>query len=171
MSDNENVLTSGSTAQFGAPSAPATTALGSENTANEKNEAKKKKAKEDALANVQILNEPNRKLPKIIEELLQKDVPVVLAKNGYYVGGFYGLNQEIGKAGFAFAQETSEFDTLVFVDNKNHKHLVKSFEDLVKFNNHVWSIYFKLSEDYRKPDTLWFGYMLQYGVLSITPGR
>lgn len=119
---------------------------------------------------VDVLAKPNRILPNIIEELLEKEIPVTLAKDGYYVGGFYGLNENIDKKGFAFAQETSEENTLLFVDSRNNKHLVRDFEDMVRFNNHVWGLFFK-SEEYKKPDTLWFGYMLEHGVLNITPGK
>lgn len=133
-------------------------------------EKKKAKKKEEALQGIEVLEFPNRTLPKLLEELLEKDIPVHLSKNGYYVGGFYGLNSETNHKGFAFAQDTNEANTLVFFDNKGHKHIVRTFEDLVKFHNHVWGIYFKLSNDFKKPDNLWFGYMLQYGVLSITPG-
>jgi hypothetical protein len=131
---------------------------------------KKSKNKQNAMQGIEVLEFPNRTLPKLIEELLDKNIPVHLSKNGYYVGGFYGLNSENEHKGFAFAQDTNEANTLVFLDNKGHKHIIRSFEDLVKFHNHVWGIYFKISDSFKKPDNLWFGYMLQYGVLSITPG-
>lgn len=138
---------------------------------NQQTEEKKtRKQKEDVFSNIQILEQPHRKLPKLIEEVLKHNIPVRLSSNGYYIGGFYGLNADKDNSGFAFAQETSEPEALVFYDNKNGKHLIKNFEDLVKFNNHVWGAFFKLSEEYRKPEILWFGFLLQYGVLSITPG-
>lgn len=141
------------------------------NKEEDKEDKKKmKKTKDDPFQNITILNEPNRKLPKVIEEALANDIPVRLSKNGYYIAGFYGLNSDTDNAGFAFAQETSEPDALVFYDSKNHRHLVKTFEDLVKFHNHVWGLFFKVSEEYKKPDILWFGFMLQYGVLNIMPG-
>jgi hypothetical protein len=131
---------------------------------------KEKAKKKDDLGGLEVLQFPNRTLPAIIEELLEKDFPVRLAKDGYYVGGFYGLNAETGNKGFAFGQDTSEANTLVFYDSKNHKHVIKSFEDLVKFHNHVWGLFYKTAKEYQKPDTSWFSYMLEYGVLSITPG-
>lgn len=131
---------------------------------------KTRKNKEDPLAGLDILEKPVRKLPKVIEEVLKNNIEVRLTSNGYYVDGFYGLGADKGQLGFAFAQETSEPDTLVFYDNKNAKHVIRNFEDLVKFNNHVWGAFFKLSEDYKKPDLKWFSFLLQYGVLSITPG-
>lgn len=129
-----------------------------------------KKKKEDALHGLTILEKPSRKLPALVEELLEKNIPVRLTKKGYLVGGFYGLGDNENK-GFASFQETDKSNTLVFFDNKGREHVVQSFEDLVKFNNFVWGVFFKLSEDYKKPDLLWFPYMLQYGVLSITPGN
>lgn len=134
----------------------------------EKKKKTKQKSEFELPQGVQVLPLPNRTLPKLIEELLEKDIPVVLAKDGYYIGGFYGLNTH-NKKGYAFAQDTSEANTLVFYDNKNNECAVKKFEDLVRFNSHVWSAFFKLSEDYKKPDSMWFGYMLEYNALSITP--
>lgn len=145
-----------------------------ENTFNDNNtlteQDKKKPKKKNDLDGIEVLDFPNRTLPKIIETALELNIPIQLSKNGYYIGGFYGLNSDNSFKGFAFGQDTNEANTLVFYDNKNNKHLVKSFEDLVKFHNHIWGIYFKLSDSFKKPDNLWFGHMLQYGVLNITPG-
>lgn len=129
-----------------------------------------KKKKEDPLHGISILDKPSRKLPPLVEELLEKNIPVRLSKKGYLVGGFYGLGESDNK-GFASFQETNKPNTLVFFDNKGREHIVESFEDLVKFNNSIWGVFFRLSEDYKKPDFLWFQYMLQHGVLSITPGN
>jgi hypothetical protein len=131
----------------------------------------KKKSKKDALAGLDILEKPARKLPSIIEETLNNNISVELATNGYYVSGFYGINSEKGKTGYAFIQETSEPDTLVAYDNKGAKHVLKNFEDLVKFHSHIWGTFFKLSEDYRKPDMKWFPFLLQYNALNITPSK
>jgi hypothetical protein len=150
---------------------PITNNLTATNTITDIEDKKKKKAKDDVFSNITVLNEPNRKIPKIIEEVLAHGISVSLAPNGYYIEGFYGLNADTKHVGFALAQETNEPEYLVLYDNKNHKHLIKSFEDLVKFHNHVWGLFFKISEDYKKPDILWFGFMLQYNVLSITPGN
>lgn len=129
-----------------------------------------KKKKEDPLNGVTILEKPSRKLPRLVEELLEKNIPVRLSKKGYLVGGFYGLGESENK-GFASFQETTKDNTLLFFDNKGREHIIESFEDLVKFNNFIWGVFFRLSEDYKKPDFLWFQYMLQHGVLSITPGN
>lgn len=167
---NEQHLNQANTAHV-APMQTANQAANVVNKEEDKEDKKKmKKLKEDPFQNITVLNEPQRKLPKVIEEALANDIPVRLSKNGYYVAGFYGLNSDTDNAGFAFAQETSEPDALVFYDSKNHRHLVKTFEDLVKFHNHVWGLFFKISEEYKKPDILWFGFMLQYGVLNIMPG-
>jgi hypothetical protein len=129
-----------------------------------------KKKKEDYLQGITILDKPSRKLPSLIEELLEKDIPVRLTKKGYLIGGFYGLGNNENK-GFVFSQETDKENILVFFDNKGREHIIQSFEDLVKFNNFIWGIFFKISEDYKKPDLLWFQYMLQFNVLNITPGN
>ena len=68
-------------------------------------------------------------------------------------------------------KDTSEAGTLVLFDSKMNKHLVRDFSDVVKFHNLVWGHFYKLSESYKKPDDLWFKYMLEYGVLTITPGN
>jgi hypothetical protein len=149
-------------------------AITSENTnINDINKdlSKNKKKKEDSKTiGLEVLELPKRKLPALVEELLQKDIPIRITKKGYLVGGFYGLGDNDNK-GFVTVQETNDVNTLVFFDNKGHKHPIKNFDDLVKFHNFIWGTYFKLSEDYKKPDSLWFGYMLQHGVLSITPGN
>lgn len=128
---------------------------------------KAKKPKEES--GLKIVDNPVRQLPAIINELLEKNFSIILSKNGYYVEGFYGLNHD-GKTGFAFGQETNEPNTLIFFDSKGHKHVIKNFEDLVKFNSHVWAVFYKLSDEYKKPNTKWFGYMLELGALNITPG-
>jgi len=128
---------------------------------------KAKKAKEEL--SFKIVDAPVRQLPSLINELLEKGFSIILSKTGYYVEGFYGLNHE-GKLGFAFGQETTEVNTLVFFDAKGHKHTIKSFEDLVKFNSHVWGVFYKISDEYKKPNPKWFGYMLDLGALNITPG-
>lgn len=127
-----------------------------------------RKSKDDSLGNVQVLEYPNRTIPKIFEELLEKGFNVILAKDGYYVSGFYGLNQNTFE-GFAFAQDTSEPNTLVFYDAKNNKHLIRNFEDLVFFNSAVWGHFFKVSDKFKKPDSKWFGYMLEFNALNISP--
>lgn len=129
---------------------------------------KKPKSEFELSENIQVLPSPNRTLPKLIEEVLEKEMPVILSKDGYYIGGFYGLNSG-NKKGYVFAQDTSEANTLVFYDSKNNQCSVKTFEELVRFNSHVWSAFYKSSEEYKKPDSLWFGYMLEFNALNITP--
>lgn len=142
-----------------------------ENTNNNTSleQEKKKRKKDDVLGDAQILEYPNRTIPKLLEEAIEKNFPVVLTKDGYLVGGFYGLNSNILGGGFAFAQDTSLPNTLVFLDSKGAKHLVKNFEELVAFNSTVWGQFFKTSPDYKKPNSQWFPYMLEYGVLNISP--
>ena len=135
----------------------------------EVSQEKKKSSKKNNELSIKIVENPIRKLPKLINEVLEKDFSVILSKNGYYIEGFYGLNIETNKKGFAFAQETEEEEILIFYDAKGHKHTIKTFEELVNFNSLVWSYFFKMSEQYKKPDQKWFGYMLELGTLNITP--
>lgn len=136
----------------------------------EKHETEKVAKKKKEEVSFTLLDKPSRILPSLVEELLEKNIPVRLTKKGYLVGGFYGLGDSENK-GFVTAQETTKDNTLVFFDNKGREHVIQSFEDLVKFHNFIWGVFFKVSEDYRKPDIMWFQYMLQYGVVSITPGN
>jgi hypothetical protein len=126
----------------------------------------KKSKKKDSL--IEALETPKRLLPSLVNELLNLNIPVRLSSKGYLIGGFYGLGDNDNK-GFALALENSNFEHLVLLDNKGHKHLIKSFEDLVKFNNFIWGVFFK-QDEFKKPDALWFKYMLELGVLNITPG-
>lgn len=130
----------------------------------------KKKAKKKDDSGLKVIDNPIRNLPSVINEVLEKNFSVILTKTGYYIEGFYGLGVENGTVGFAFGQETNEPNVLIFFDSKGHKHVIKSFEDLVKFNNHVWGVFYKISDEYKKPNHKWFGYMLELGVLNITPG-
>jgi len=130
-----------------------------------------KKAKESEYPNLKIIENPIRKLPSLINELLEKNFSIILSKNGYYVSGFYGLNKDTDIAGYAFGQETNDSGVIVFFDSKGHKHIIKSFEDLVKFNSQVWGVFYKVAEKYKKPDAQWFGDMLEMGALNITPGK
>jgi len=137
-----------------------------------KNRKKISKKSEDLeFKNIKIIDNPVRQLPKLINELLEKNFEIILTKNGYYVEGFYGLHSGY-KIGYAFGQETTEQNTLVFYDAKGHKHLIKSFEDLVRFNGKVWGSFYKLNNgcDYKKPNPKWFNYMLELDILNITPG-
>lgn len=131
-------------------------------------ENKKKRTKGDFdLGNVEVLPIPNRTLPNLIEELLVKGFPVHLSSKGYYIGGFYGLEVD-GKKGFAFAADSSQANTLVLYDQKGSANLIKSFEDLVKFNRNIWAVYWK-QDDFKKPDMAWFPYLMEYNLLSMSP--
>lgn len=137
----------------------------------ESEEKKKSKKPKNDLGNIQVLDYPNRTLPKLIEELIEKEFTIILSNNGYYIEGFYGLETNSKHKGFAFAQDTSESNTLVFYDTKGHKHLIKNFENLVEFNSTIWGSFIKFAEEYKKPNMKWFPYMFEYGYLNITPGK
>lgn len=144
-------------------STPVVVEKSSENVA----EAKKPKKTEVA---IKIVDTPNRVLPGIIQEALNKNFSVLLNKKGYFIEGFYGIKHESGVPGFIFAQETTENNTLVFFDAKGHKHYIKDFNELVSLNSFVWGQFYK-SEEFKKPNAKWFGYMLELGVLNITPSK
>lgn len=130
-----------------------------------------KKKKKDDLGGLTLLLKPTRRLPSLIEECLDKGFIISLSKEGYYISGFYGLNEHNHFKGFAFLQETDDSSKLIAFDHKNNKHVIGSFEDLVKFNRLIWAAFFKQSENYKKPDPSWFEYLLTYGAVEVTPGR
>ena len=68
-------------------------------------EAKKPKKTEVA---IKIVDTPNRVLPSIIQEALNKNFSVLLNKKGYFIEGFYGIKHEDGVPGFIFAQEIKQ---------------------------------------------------------------
>lgn len=138
---------------------------------SESEEKKKIKKNKNDLGNIQVLEYPNRTLPKLIEELIEKNFTVILSNNGYYIEGFYGLETNPKYKGYVFAQDTSESNTLVVYDVKGHKTLIKNFENLVEFNSLIWGAFIKLDEEYKKPNMKWFSYMFEYGYLNITPGK
>ncbi len=139
----------------------------STNTTNIVEKPKNKKT----TANIKVSEKPTRQLPTLIQSVLDKNFLVLMNSNGYYVEGFYGIKSSDTPIGYIFCQETTEEGTLLFVDTKGHKHYVKSFEELVSLNSVVWGQFFKQSDEYKKPNAKWFGFMLELGVLNITPGK
>lgn len=134
---------------------------------SEENQKRKKTKGDFDLGEVEALPIPNRTLPNLIEDLLIKGFEVHLSPKGYYVGGFYGLEVD-GKKGFAFASDSSLAHALVFYDNKGTPNLIKSFEDLVKFNRNIWAVYWK-QDEYKKPDMGWFPHLMEHNLLSLSP--
>lgn len=110
---------------------------------------------------------PKRTMPKLIQELLDNDIPVLLIKEGYLVPGFYGATYD-GQEGVVLGKDSSGSE-MIFYDHKKKAHLIKTFNDLVVLNNHVWSAYHK--GGFTRPDPLWFAHLLNSGVLNISPGR
>lgn len=136
------------------------------NNNDKKKPGRKSKNEMNSLGKAQILELPNRTLPKLIEELLGKGFQVMLSSDGYYVGGFYGINAKIDKTGFVFVQDTTEANTLAFEDSKGYKHPITSFEELVHFHSLVWSQFYK---DYPKADMKWLPHMLELNAANISP--
>ncbi len=120
---------------------------------------------------IKVSEKPNRHLPKLIQSVLDKNFLVVMNSSGYYIEGFYGLKHSDAPIGYIFCQETTEEGTMLFLDAKGHKHYVKSFEELASLNSIVWGQFFKQSDEYKKPNAKWFGFMLELGVLNITPNK
>jgi len=129
---------------------------------------KKQKNEVESLGEIQILDYPNRTLPKLLEELVAKGFTVILGKDGYYIEGFYGLNKNMLDGGYILAQDTTVANTLALSDAKGGKHFVKNFKDIVFLNNTIWGTFFKIPE-YKKPNQKWFPHLVEYGALNISP--
>lgn len=136
----------------------------------EKTEVKKSRSQKISL----VESPPSRVLPKLLEELIEKGIPVLLKKDGYAIGGFYGINNN-GYANIAeidFNQsniDKSHYeDSLIAYDVKNKPHLISSFDDLIKFHLLVWKSYLKQKE-YCLLNSIWYPYIIQSPYISITP--
>ena len=115
-----------------------------------------------------------RILPVLIDELVNHGFDVRVTKDGYAVGGFYGLNDD----GFAILKEVnfteSELDknqygnALIAIDNKNKSHLISNFDDLIKFHLVIWKNYFKQKE-YMVLNSKWYPFVISSPYISITP--
>ena len=115
-----------------------------------------------------------RILPVLIDELVNHGFDVRVTKDGYAVGGFYGLNDD----GFAILKEVnfteSELDknqyenALIAIDNKNKSHLISNFDDLIKFHLIIWKHYFKQKE-YMVLNSKWYPFVINSPYISITP--
>ena len=141
----------------------------SDDNIDKKKPNRKSKVDVSNLGDVKLLDTPSRKLPKLIEELLEKDFTVILSSDGYYISGFYGISTQPDKLGFALAQDTSEVNALALEDSRGYKHLVRNFTELVHFHSLVWSQFFK-DDNYKKPNPQWLPHMLELGAVNITPG-
>jgi hypothetical protein len=136
----------------------------------DKNDKKDDDKKEKSL---KLLGSNNRVIPTLIEDLLSKNIPVILDKEGYLVGGFYGAEVEGRKdigVGFVMLKDADQDGTFIAFDHKGKKHPVHGFHDLVVLNNNVWRGFYKQAE-YRRAHPLWFDFMYEYGVLEIVPGK
>lgn len=119
---------------------------------------------------ISILEYPNRTVNNLLEKVINHNIPVLLAKNGYYIAGFYGINH--GQEGYLFIQDTSDSKTLIAHDHKNNLHIITNFEDLVILNNFIWKHFYKAEPlKYNKPDNFWFSFMLEKSILTISPGK
>lgn len=120
-----------------------------------------------------LLGYTNRTLPKLIEELLEKNIPVTLHKYGYKIGGFYAnLSEESDVEGNLLLQDSEEKDVFIAIDNKGKKHLVSSFKDILELNSYIWKLSIKQDKfKYKKVDPKWFTYLYESGLLEVVPGK
>lgn len=129
-----------------------------ENENTDAGEGKAKSEKSTRKTKTQVKDKPNRSLPKLIEELLNKNIKVGLSKNGYLVYGFYGLNDD----GYAELLESKDNkDILVSYDNRKKEHVIQTFEDLVRFNGLIWKVY-KKQKEHRQDLLIWLNYLVEY---------
>ena len=137
-------------------------------------EAKKTNKKVNAKKLIASNAASTRILPVLVDELINHGFDVRVTKDGYTVGGFYGLNDD----GFAVLKEIdfaeSELDkhqyenALIAIDNKNKSHLISNFDDLIKFHLVIWKSYFKQKE-YMVLNSKWYPFVINSPYISITP--
>lgn len=85
----------------------------------------------------------SRILPEVIESAIEKDIRVVLIKNGAYeVEGFYKLSP---------LQLLPTDKGLVARNHKNKEVLINHIDDLIKLNFEVWK-YYRNKIEYSNPD-------------------
>lgn len=145
-----------------------------ENVETGQSEAKKTNKKVNAKKLIASNTASTRILPVLVDELINHGFDVRVTKDGYAVGGFYGLNDD----GFAVLKEVdfteSELDknqyenALIAIDNKNKSHLISNFDDLIKFHLVIWKSYFKQKE-YMVLNSKWYPFVINSPYISITP--
>lgn len=132
-----------------------------------------KKQKTAKQSNKLVTAKPTRLLPILIEDLVKKGFPVQISENNYLIGGFYGLND----TGFATLSEIdlkesglndTDNDSMIAFDGKNKPHLIRTFDDLMKFNLMIWKQYYKQPE-FSCLDSHWYPFVIQSPYISITP--
>lgn len=130
------------------------------------NETSVKTDKKEKVEKTKTLKEPRRILPELIVELIKLKIPVSLSEKGYLVHGFYGLN----KYGYAELLETEKENQYVVYDSKKKEYLINNFEDLVRFNSHVWKLFYNEKKDeYIDADEHWFSYLTKFKCVRSVP--
>ena len=129
-----------------------------------------KEIKSTEKSEFEVLKNLNRILPDLINKLIDDGFDIKLTKNGYAIGGFYGLKGTSG-IGWADIYETDDENVLCLLDHKKQKTFVKSINDIVLFNHYIWkSFYNKNKEDYALTvDNIWFKYLNQANLLTYSP--
>lgn len=116
-----------------------------------------------------------RVLPPVIEEAITHGFDIVLNKHGYLVEGFYGMLPFEGDdakkfKGHALLVASNKEDILLAIDPKGKKHPIANFDDLIKFNHHVWKHFVK-EEPYKIASQIWFSHLYNKGMLEISPKK
>lgn len=118
---------------------------------------------------VKISKTPNRLLPPLIELIMEKGISVKLTKEGYLIGGFYGLNNGYLQL---FEQDStstiSNVDALIAMDNRKKMHVINHFDDLIKMNLTIWKVYSK-EKEFKHLDNEWYPHIIGSEFISITP--
>lgn len=109
---------------------------------------------------------PKRTLPDLILEILKHKIPVTLTDKGYEISGFYGLN----RVGVAELFDTELDGQMITYDNRKHEHIIKTFDDLVKFNAHIWKAYFNEKKgEYLEADDMWSELLIKHKCVRNVP--
>ena len=110
-------------------------------------------------------------IPPIILTLIENDIPVQIDKDGYLIGGFYGLSYGNTPIGFMRCKESADKPGVVLCyDHKNVQHEASSVSDFATIHSIIWSNYYK-QEEYKIPDSLWIKLLISTGSLDMRPKK
>ncbi|PLS19000.1 hypothetical protein CVD28_00945 [Bacillus sp. M6-12] len=95
---------------------------------------------------------------EIILQLVEKDIPVELRKNGFVIEGFYKSGQ--------VRLEPKEDGTFIAHSRYDQKDDIESFDDLVHLNHEWWGYSKDRSEGWKKPEEKWAVEMVRLGLVK-----
>lgn len=95
---------------------------------------------------------------EIILELVEKEFPVAIRKDGFIIEGFY-------KSG-TVRLEPKEDGTFTAHSRYDQEDTIESFDDLVYLNHEWWSYSKGRSEGWLKPDEKWAKEMVRLGLVK-----